>query len=64
MNVSGNFVYDTTGNLIEDKSKRLKISYDWRGMAQHEQNAQDYFGARWSGKGFYISDPAQYHQGE
>ena len=32
MNVSGNFVYDTTGNLIEDKSKRLKISYDWRGM--------------------------------
>ena len=58
MNVSGNFVYDTTGNLIEDKylqgessknalvhfycrtavycalrnSKRLKNSYDWRGM--------------------------------
>ena len=58
MNVSGNFVYDSTGNLIEDKylqgessknalvhfycrtvvycalrkSKRLKISYDWRGM--------------------------------
>ena len=58
MNVSGNFVYDSEGNLIEDKylqgesnknalvhfycrtaaycalrnSKRLKISYDWRGM--------------------------------
>ncbi|SHH87777.1 hypothetical protein SAMN05720766_13211 [Fibrobacter sp. UWH9] len=27
-----NFVYDSTGNLIEDHSKNLKISYDWRGM--------------------------------
>ena len=27
-----NFVYDSEGNLTEDKSKRLKISYDWRGM--------------------------------
>ena len=27
-----NFLYDSEGNLIEDKSKRLKISYDWRGM--------------------------------
>ncbi|PWJ56689.1 RHS repeat-associated protein [Fibrobacter sp. UWR4] len=28
----GNFVYDSEGNLIEDRSKSLKISYDWRGM--------------------------------
>ena len=27
-----NFVYDTDGNLIEDKSKSMRISYDWRGM--------------------------------
>ena len=27
-----NFVYDSEGDLTEDKSKRLKISYDWRGM--------------------------------
>ena len=27
-----NFVYDSEGNLTEDKSKDLKISYDWRGM--------------------------------
>ena len=27
-----NFVYDSEGNLTEDKSKGLKISYDWRGM--------------------------------
>ncbi len=32
MSASDNFVYDSEGNLIEDKSKRLKISYDWRGM--------------------------------
>ena len=32
MSASGNFVYDSVGNLIEDKSKDLKISYDWRGM--------------------------------
>ncbi|MCQ2100437.1 MAG: hypothetical protein MJZ10_09060, partial [Fibrobacter sp.] len=30
--VTDNFVYDSEGNLIEDKSKNLKISYDWRGM--------------------------------
>ena len=28
----GNFVYDSAGNLIEDRFNRLKISYDWRGM--------------------------------
>ena len=27
-----NFVYDTDDNLIEDKSKSMRISYDWRGM--------------------------------
>ena len=27
-----NFVYDQEGNLVEDKSKNMKISYDWRGM--------------------------------
>ncbi len=27
-----NFVYDSEGNLTEDCSKSLKISYDWRGM--------------------------------
>ena len=32
MAAADNFVYDSDGNLIEDKSKRLKISYDWRGM--------------------------------
>ncbi|SHL53497.1 RHS repeat-associated core domain-containing protein [Fibrobacter sp. UWH5] len=32
MSASENFVYDAEGNLIEDKSKNLKISYDWRGM--------------------------------
>ena len=26
------FQYDSEGNLVEDKSKDLKISYDWRGM--------------------------------
>ncbi|MBR4008896.1 RHS repeat-associated core domain-containing protein, partial [Fibrobacter sp.] len=29
---TANFVYDSEGNLVEDKSKGLKISYDWRGM--------------------------------
>ncbi|MCF0215262.1 MAG: hypothetical protein HUK21_02170, partial [Fibrobacteraceae bacterium] len=29
---NGNDLYDSEGNLIEDKSKQLKISYDWRGM--------------------------------
>ena len=32
MSDSDNFVYDSEGNLTEDKSKGLKISYDWRGM--------------------------------
>ena len=39
--------YDSEGNLIEDKSKSLKISYDWRGMPVeflHEtgDNSKDY----------------------
>ena len=29
---ASNFIYDSEGNLIEDKSKKMKISYDWRGM--------------------------------
>ena len=29
---ASNFVYDSEGNLIEDKSKKMKIFYDWRGM--------------------------------
>uniref|UniRef100_UPI0026321F19 hypothetical protein n=1 Tax=uncultured Fibrobacter sp. TaxID=261512 RepID=UPI0026321F19 len=32
MSYANNFVYDSEGNLIEDKSKKMKISYDWRGM--------------------------------
>lgn len=32
MSDQDNFVYDSEGNLIEDKSKGLTISYDWRGM--------------------------------
>jgi len=32
MSDPNNFVYDSEGNLTEDKSKGLKISYDWRGM--------------------------------
>ncbi|MDY6332478.1 MAG: RHS repeat-associated core domain-containing protein [Fibrobacter sp.] len=32
MSATNNFVYDSEGNLTEDKSKRLEISYDWRGM--------------------------------
>ena len=32
MSDANNFVYDPEGNLIEDKSKKMKISYDWRGM--------------------------------
>jgi hypothetical protein len=32
MSDQNNFVYDSEGNLIEDKSKSLTISYDWRGM--------------------------------
>ena len=32
MEADNNFVYDSEGNLVEDKSKRLKIFYDWRGM--------------------------------
>ena len=32
MSDTANFVYDSEGNLVEDKSKRMKISYDWRGM--------------------------------
>jgi hypothetical protein len=29
MSDTANFVYDSEGNLVEDKSKRLKSSYDW-----------------------------------
>ena len=32
MSDPNNFVYDSEGNLTEDKSKDLKILYDWRGM--------------------------------
>ncbi len=32
MSDANNFVYDSEGSLIEDKSKKMKISYDWRGM--------------------------------
>lgn len=32
MSDANNFVYDSEGNLIEDKSKKMRISYDWRGM--------------------------------
>ena len=32
MSDANNFVYDSEGNLIEDKSMKMKISYDWRGM--------------------------------
>ncbi|PZW62348.1 RHS repeat-associated core domain-containing protein [Fibrobacter sp. UWR1] len=32
MSNKDNFVYDRDGNLIEDKSKRMTIAYDWRGM--------------------------------
>ena len=32
MGDANNFVYDDDGNLIEDKSKKMKITYDWRGM--------------------------------
>ena len=32
MSDANNFVYDSEGNLIEDKSKKMRITYDWRGM--------------------------------
>ena len=32
MSATDNFVYDSEGNLTYDKSKSLKILYDWRGM--------------------------------
>ena len=32
MSDADNFVYDQDGNLVEDKSKNMKITYDWRGM--------------------------------
>lgn len=32
MSAGDNFVYDSDGNLVEDRSKGLKISYDWRGL--------------------------------
>ena len=46
MSDPANFDYDSEGNLIEDKSKRMKISYDWRGMPvefklQNTENSSD-----------------------
>ena len=32
MGTDSAFVYDRDGNLVEDRSKNLKIAYDWRGM--------------------------------
>ena len=32
MSDTANFVYDSVGNLTYDKSKGMKILYDWRGM--------------------------------
>ena len=32
MSDTANFVYDSVGNLTYDKSKEMKILYDWRGM--------------------------------
>ena len=32
MSADSAFVYDRDGNLVEDRSKNLKIAYDWRGM--------------------------------
>lgn len=32
MSAGDNFVYDHDGNLVEDKSKQMAITYDWRGM--------------------------------
>ena len=32
MSANDNFAYDRDGNLVEDKSKQMKIAYDWRGM--------------------------------
>ena len=32
MSAGDNFVYDRDGNLVEDKSKQMAITYDWRGM--------------------------------
>ena len=30
MSDANNFVYDSEGNLIEDKSKKMRITYDWK----------------------------------
>ena len=32
MSANDNFAYDRDGNLVEDKSKQMKIAYNWRGM--------------------------------
>ena len=32
MSANDNFAYDRDGNLVEDKSKQMRIAYDWRGM--------------------------------
>jgi len=32
MNADSNFVYDADGNMIYDASKKMTVSYDWRGL--------------------------------
>ncbi len=32
MTNSNNFVYDSNGNMVEDKSKKMKVEYDWRNL--------------------------------
>lgn len=47
MTDANNFDYDADGNLIEDKSKHMKMSYDWRGMPVEfirETGCYDYHG--------------------
>ena len=47
MTDANNFDYDADGNLIEDKSKHMKVSYDWRGMPVEfirETGCYDYHG--------------------
>lgn len=33
MSDPNNFESDSEGNLVKDKSKKLEISYDWRGIS-------------------------------
>jgi len=32
MNADSNFVYDADGNMTGDKSKKMTVTYDWRGL--------------------------------